>query len=560
MPTHLRSFGATDGRTRFIVVTGGVCSSLGKGIAVSSIGAIMKACGFKVFVQKLDPYLNVDPGTMSPFQHGEVFVTDDGAETDLDLGHYERFIDEPMSNLSTVTTGQIYQEVLSKERHGEFLGKTIQVVPHITNAIKKRITEAAEKSRAEIMLVEIGGTVGDIEGEPFLEAIRQMRHKLGSSRVFHVHLTLLPYLAASKELKTKPTQLSVRDLRRSGLDPDMILARADWKIPNELLDKISHFCGVDRKAVIPAPTVHSIYDVPLNFQAYDMAQIIAEKMDLGKVEPDMKEWEKGKQRHDAAKGKVKIAMVGKYTQLDDAYLSVIESIKSAAVFEQRHAEIVWIDSEKLLARRSLGEGGEKKDKNTWDLLKSCAGIVVPGGFGTRGIEGKIAAAHYARTERVPYLGLCLGAQLMTIEFARNVLNDSKLTSEEFDEDGKLPREKYVVHFLPGQHKEKEKGGTLRLGSYTCKLLPGTKAAAAYGSKEISERHRHRYEFNKEFKEKLEKHGLIFSGIWEKTGLAEIVELKNHPFMLGSQFHPEFKSRPHRPHPLFAAFMRVVVKG
>ncbi len=534
--------------TRFIVVTGGVCSSLGKGIAVSSIGAIMKACGFKVFVQKLDPYLNVDPGTMSPFQHGEVFVTDDGAETDLDLGHYERFIDEPMSRLSTVTTGQIYQEVLGKERHGEFLGKTIQVVPHITNAIKKRITEAAEKSQADIMLIEIGGTVGDIEGEPFLEAVRQMRHELGASRVFHVHLTLLPYLAASKELKTKPTQLSVRDLRRSGLDPDMILARADQKISNELLDKISHFCGVDRRAVIPAPTVDSIYDVPVNFQAYDMAEIICEKLELGKAKPDMREWEKGQQRHDAAKGKVKIAMVGKYTQLDDAYLSVIESIKSAAVFEKRHAEIVWVDSEKL----------EKKDPETWKLLKSCEGLVVPGGFGTRGIEGKIAAAQYARTSQVPYLGLCLGAQLMTIEFARATLNDSKLTSEEFDEGEKLSRDKYVVHFLPGQHKDKEKGGTLRLGAYTCKLLPGTKAAAAYGSKEISERHRHRYEFNKAFKEKLEKNGLIFSGIWEKTGLAEIVELKNHPFMLGSQFHPEFKSRPHRPHPLFAAFMKAVV--
>ncbi|MBI2635775.1 CTP synthase [Candidatus Peregrinibacteria bacterium] len=552
--------------TRFIIVTGGVCSSLGKGIAVSSIGAIMKACGFKIFVQKLDPYLNVDPGTMSPFQHGEVFVTDDGAETDLDLGHYERFIDEPMSRLSTVTTGQIYQEVLGKERHGEFLGKTIQVVPHITDAIKRRITEAAEKSGAEIMLVEIGGTVGDIEGEPFLEAIRQMRHELGTSRVFHAHLTLLPYLAASKELKTKPTQLSVRDLRRSGLDPDMILARADppdpsgiiragQPIPGELMEKISHFCGVDRRAVIPAPTVHSIYDVPENFQKYGMAQIIAEKLDLGTVKPDMREWKMGARRHAEAKDKVKVAMVGKYTRLDDAYLSVIEAIKTAAVFEKSHAEIAWVDSEKL----------EKEDAATWKLLKSCGGIVVPGGFGKRGIEGKIAAARYARIERVPYLGLCLGAQLMTIEFARAVLNDPKLTSEEFDEEGKLPRGKYVVHFLPGQHKDKEKGGTLRLGAYICQLKPGTKAYAAYDgnsslrSGQVSERHRHRYEFNKTFKEKLENRGLIFSGIWEKTGLAEIVELKDHPFMLGSQFHPEFKSRPHRPHPLFAAFMKEVVR-
>jgi CTP synthase len=373
--------------------------------------------------------------------------------------------------------------------------------------------------------------------------------ELGLNRVFHAHLTLLPYLAASKELKTKPTQLSVRDLRRSGLDPDMILARADMAISSDLLDKISHFCGVEREAVIPAPTVSSIYDVPMNFQRYDMAQIIAKKLDLGNVKPDMREWEKGTQRHDAANTEVKIAMVGKYTQLDDAYLSVIESIKTAAVFEKRRAKIVWVDSEKL----------EKKDSDAWKLLKSCEGIVVPGGFGKRGIEGKIAAATYARTEKVPYLGLCLGAQIMTIEFARATMKDPKLTSQEFDEDERLGKEKYVVHFLPGQHKDKEKGGTLRLGAYTCALKPGTKAAAAYGTKEISERHRHRYEFNKAFKEKLEGNGLIFSGIWPETGLAEIVELKDHPFMLGSQFHPEFKSRPHRPHPLFAAFMKAVVK-
>jgi CTP synthase len=540
----------TSNTTRFIIVTGGVCSSLGKGIAVSSIGAIMKASGFKVFVQKLDPYLNVDPGTMSPFQHGEVFVTDDGAETDLDLGHYERFIDEPMSRLSTVTTGQIYQSVLGKERQGTYLGKTIQVVPHITDAIKQRMQEAADKSGAEIMLVEIGGTVGDIEGEPFLEAVRQMRSEMGSSRVFHVHLTLLPYLAASKELKTKPTQLSVRELRRIGLQPDMILARADAKIPNDLLDKISHFCGIERRAVIPAPTVQSIYDVPTNFQKYEMAQIIAEKLDLGDVRHNMKEWEQGMVRHEAAqKHEVKIAIVGKYTHLDDAYLSVIESIKSAAVFETRRANIVWIDSEKL----------EKDDADTWKALNSCAGIVVPGGFGTRGIEGKIAAAKYARTEKIPYLGLCLGAQIMTIEFARAMLKDSELTSEEFDEKEKLSRSKYVVHFMPGQHKDRSKGGTMRLGAYPCKIKKGTKAYEAYGSSDISERHRHRYEFNNAFREKLEEKGLIVSGEWTEGKLMEIVELKDHPFMLGSQFHPEFKSRPHRPHPLFAAWMKAVVK-
>jgi CTP synthase len=551
---------SSKGEHRFIIVTGGVCSSLGKGIATASIGAIMKACGFKVFVQKLDPYLNVDPGTMSPFQHGEVFVTDDGAETDLDLGHYERFIDTPMSKLSTVTTGQIYQSVLAKERKGEYLGKTIQVVPHITNAIKARMKDAAEKSGAQIMMVEIGGTVGDIEGEPFLEAVRQMRAEMGSSRVFHVHLTLLPYLAASKELKTKPTQLSVRELRRIGLQPDMILARADHKIPNELLEKISHFCGVDSRAVIPAPTVSSIYDVPENLQKYGIAQIIAEKLVLGNVKPDMKEWQAGAKRSAEAKKEIPIAIVGKYTHLDDAYLSVIESIKTAAVFEKRKAAIVWIDSEKL----------EAKDQETWDRLKSCAGIVVPGGFGRRGIEGKIMAARYAREEKKPYLGLCLGAQLLTIEFARHVLKDPKLTSQEFDEEETLDSNKYVVHFLPDQHKEKEKGGTLRLGAYECEITPGSKAWKAYASAHsqlatrksqlvISERHRHRYEFNKAFKEPLEKAGLLFSGIWKQTGLAEIVELKDHPFMLGSQFHPEFKSRPHRPHPLFWGFLKAAAK-
>ncbi len=534
---------------RFIIVTGGVCSSLGKGIAISSIGAIMKACGFKVFVQKLDPYLNVDPGTMSPFQHGEVFVTDDGAETDLDLGHYERFIDEPMSKHSTVTTGQIYQDVLMKERRGDFLGGTIQIVPHITNAIKRRIREAAEENQAEIMMIEIGGTVGDIEGQPYLEAVRQLKSELGPSRIFHVHLTLLPYLKGSKELKTKPTQHSVGELRRHGLQPDVILARADYRIPKELLSKISRFCDVPPEAVIPALTVSSIYDVPLNFQKYDIARIIGRKLELGELRPDMSEWEAGQRRHERATKIVRIALVGKYTHLEDAYLSVIEAIKTAAVHRGYKAEIVWVDSEKL----------ESRDRETWKLLESCRGIVVPGGFGTRGIEGKILAAHYARTKKVPYLGLCLGAQLLTIEFARAMFKDPELTSEEFDESGKLPKSKHVVHFLPGQHAGREKGGTLRLGEYKCKLKKGTKAYEAYGVGEISERHRHRYEFNNSLRKKLEEKGLVFSGEWLETGLMEIVEIKDHPFMLGSQFHPEFKSRPHRPHPLFAAFMGAVLR-
>lgn len=538
-------------------MTGGVCSSLGKGIAAASIGAILKACGFKVFVQKLDPYLNVDPGTMSPFQHGEVFVTDDGAETDLDLGHYERFIDEPMSKLSTVTTGKIYTEVLARERKGDFLGGTIQVVPHITDAIKASIKHAAKKSGCDIMMVEVGGTVGDIEGEPYLEAIRQMRSELGSSQIFHVHLTLLPYLAASKELKTKPTQLSVRELRRIGLQPDMILTRADYKIPSELLDKVSTFCDVSRDAVIPAPTVKSIYDVPLNLQHYGIARVIGKKLNLGTLKPAMQEWEEGRKRYEEAETPVKIGLVGKYTHLDDAYLSVIESIKSAAVFYGRKTEIVWVDSEKL----------EKKDADVWKQLKSCAGIVVPGGFGTRGIEGKILSAQYARTKNVPYLGLCLGSQLLAIEFARSQLKDPELTSQEFDEKEMLGHEKYVVHFLPGQHKGRSIGGTLRLGSYSCQLKKGTKAYQAYkqvgqlrADGVINERHRHRYEFNQDFTSRLEAKGLVFSGLSPETGLMEIVELKDHPFMLGSQFHPEFKSRPHKPHPLFAAFMKAAVKG
>lgn len=534
---------------RYVIVTGGVCSSLGKGIAAASIGAILKAAGLKVFVLKLDPYLNIDPGTMSPFQHGEVFVTDDGAETDLDLGHYERFIDEPMSKLSTVTTGKIYTEVLAKERKGDFLGGTIQVVPHITDAIKASMKRAATESGCDVLMVEIGGTVGDIEGEPFLEAVRQLKGELGQEQIFHVHLTLLPYLAGSKELKTKPTQLSVRELRRIGLHPDMILARADYDIAPDLLAKISKFCDVPREAVVPAPTLDSIYDVPENFQRHDVGQIIGKRLGFGNLKPNMKPWVDGGKRHNAAKKPVKIALVGKYTNLEDAYISVIESIKTAAVFHGAHADILWIDSEKL----------EKDDKKEWSRLREADGIVVPGGFGKRGIEGKIKAARYARTEKIPYLGLCLGAQILAIEFARSVLGDQKLTSEEFDEEGKLGRDKYIVHFLPGQSNEKAKGGTLRLGAYECKLLPGSKAAKAYGASMISERHRHRYEFNLSFREALEKKGLVFSGLWKERGLMEIVEVKDHTFMVGSQFHPEFKSRPHKPHPLFSAWMASAVK-
>ncbi|MEK7524289.1 MAG: CTP synthase [Patescibacteria group bacterium] len=531
-------------KTKYIFVTGGVCSSLGKGIATASIGALMKACGFKVVPMKMDPYLNVDPGTMSPFQHGEVFVTDDGSETDLDLGHYERFIDVNLTALSTVTTGKIYSEIIAKERRGDFLGGTIQIIPHITNAIKKKVIELGEKTGAEIVIVEIGGTVGDIEGLPYLEAIRQLRWELGHENTLFVHLTLLPYLKGSGELKTKPTQASVRELRSIGIQPDIIIPRADYPIGKDLLKKIALFCDVQEDAVIPSVTANSIYEVPLLLQEYKIAELVAEKLQLGKVKPNLKIWKDVAEKIRSSKKEVTIALVGKYTGLDDAYLSVIESLKIASFHHERKMKLVWINSEKLA----------EKDKKTWDELKAADGIIVPGGFGIRGTEGKILAAGYARENKVPYLGLCLGMQIMTIEFARHVLKDPAITSEEFDEDGKLSRDKYVIHFLPDQSWHKEKGGTLRLGVYPCEIKAGTITRAAYGKDEIAERHRHRYEVNNHFRTQLESHGWIPSGVYKKGNLVEIAEIKDHPFMVGSQFHPEFLSRPHRPHPLFSRFI------
>ncbi|MBI5754320.1 CTP synthase [Candidatus Peregrinibacteria bacterium] len=534
---------------KYIFVTGGVCSSLGKGIASASIGALLKASGLKVFTQKLDPYLNVDPGTMSPFQHGEVFVTDDGGETDLDLGHYERFIDTSLSKLSSVTTGKIYSEVLEKERKGTFLGRTIQIIPHITDAIQGKITEAAKASGCNVMMVEIGGTVGDIEGLPFLEAIRQLRYKLGSENTLFVHCTLLPFLGGSKELKTKPTQASVRELRSIGIQPDFILARADYHIEKDLLKKISLFCDVQEEYVIPAETLKSIYEVPLNFQKNNIVQLIANKLNLGKLKPNLKEWQDLENKIKAKKSELNIAIVGKYTGLDDAYLSVIESIKIAGYHTGCDTKIMWVSSEKL----------EEQDKETWKNLKKADGILVPGGFGKRGIEGKIMAAKYARENKIPYLGLCLGMQIMTIEFARFALKDNQITSEEFDEEGKLNASKYVIHFLKGQHKDRDKGGTLRLGKYPCQIKKGTKTFNLYKNSNIEERHRHRYEFNNIFKEKLEKSGMDFPGIYKKGNLVEIAELKEHPFMIGSQFHPEFKSRPTKAHPLFKGFIEASKK-
>ena len=526
---------------KYIFVTGGVCSSLGKGIATSSIGNLLKASGFKVFTMKLDPYLNVDPGTMSPFQHGEVFVTDDGAETDLDLGHYERFIDVPLTQQSSISTGQVYQTVLDKERKGDFLGGTIQIIPHITDEIKNRIKDAAKKSKCDVMLCEIGGTVGDIEGQPFTEAMRQMRSELGRENTMFIHLTLLPYLKSSNVIKTKPTQLSVRLLQSMGIQPDMIMLRADSKIEKKHMLKVSNFCDVEYDAVIPAPTVKSIYEVPLNFNKYNVVQTICRKLNLKFRKPKLAGWEKMVKDILESKEEVQIGLAGKYNELDDAYLSVIEAIKAAGFHFKRKAKIVWIDTEKI----------EAKDRNEWKKLHKVDGVVVPGGFGARGVEGKIVVAQYCREEKVPYLGLCLGSQLMAIEFARNVVGIKNATSEEFIAKAKNK----IVCFMPGQHEKREKGGTLRLGSYPCTIKKGTLAYKCYGETHIEERHRHRYEFNNKFKAELESKGLIFSGVSPDRELMEIVELKDHPFMIGSQFHPEFKSRPNRPHPMFREFIK-----
>jgi len=530
--------------TKYIFVTGGVCSSLGKGIAASSLGNLLKASGYKVFTQKLDPYLNVDPGTMSPFQHGEVFVTDDGAETDLDLGHYERFIDVPLSKLSSFSTGQVYQTVLDQERKGEFLGRTIQIVPHITNEIKKRIRTAAKSSKCDIMLCEIGGTIGDIEGQPFIEALRQMRNEEGRENTMFIHLTLLPYLKSSNELKTKPTQLSVRTLQSMGIHPDMIMLRADDKIEKKHIIKVSNFCDVEVEAVIPAPTVKSIYEVPLNFNKYNVAQTVCKKLKLKFKKPKLAEWERMVKNIMESKKEVLIGLAGKYNELDDAYLSVIEAIKAAGFYHKHKAKIIWIDTEKI-------ESGDKKE---WKKMHKVDGIVVPGGFGSRGVEGKIIVAQYCREEEVPYLGLCLGSQLMAIEFARNVAGIKNATSEEFSPKAKNK----VVSFMPGQHEKRAKGGTLRLGSWPCRIIKGTLAYKCYQETNIDERHRHRFEFNNKFKKQLEKAGLVFSGVSPDRELMEIVELKGHPFMIGSQFHPEFKSRPNRPHPLFREFIKASI--
>ncbi len=541
--------------TKYIFCTGGVVSSVGKGVTAAAIGRVLKARGLRVSIQKLDPYLNVDPGTMSPYQHGEVFVTEDGAETDLDLGHYERFIDENLTRACNATTGQVYNEVIGKERHGDYLGKTIQVVPHVTNEIKRRIGLVAKSSTADVVIVEVGGTVGDIEAMPFLEAIRQMRRDVGRNNTFYVHVTFLPMIGATAELKTKPTQHSVRDLRGAGIQPDAIIARSDHPVSNDLREKIALFCDVEPRAVMPMITTNYLYEVPLTLEDYGFGDYLCERLQMGCASADLAGWRNLCTEMRKPRPPVNVAIVGKYVELHDAYISVRESLYHAGVAAGREVKITWINSEDI----------ERSD--ALDALDNVSGIVVPGGFGYRGIEGKIRAAQYARENNMPYLGLCLGMQVMCIEFARHVFNSHEPNSSEFDHTTPYP----VIDLMPDQRDIQDMGGTMRLGTYPCQLVPGTRAHAAYVSQlgdnanaggvgvvTVQERHRHRFEFNNEFRKILGDAGLVFSGLSPDNRLVEIAELRDHPFMMGSQFHPEFKSRPNRPHPLFRAFVDAAV--
>jgi CTP synthase len=525
---------------KYIFVTGGVVSSVGKGITVASIGTILKSRQVSVAVQKLDPYLNVDPGTMSPYQHGEVYVTKDGAETDLDLGNYERFIDAEVTAESNVTSGQIYSTLIAKERRGDFLGGTIQIVPHLTNEIKSRFKKLAEKSGAEVILIEVGGTVGDIEGQPFLEAIRQMRNDVGRNNVLYIHVTFLPYLNSTQELKTKPTQHSVNELRRIGIQPDVIICRSDYPMPEGLRDKISLFCDVEKQAIIPLPTVSTIYEIPLILEDSGLGQLIVERLGITASPADLKQWRELVERIKTPHEPVKIALVGKYVELNDAYFSVREALYHASLYNDRSLNLFWVRSEDL----------EKDGADT--LLRTAQGIIVPGGFGIRGIEGMIKAAKYARENKIPYFGLCLGMQVMVIEFARHVFNTEEPNSTEFNHSTSYP----VIDYMLEQKKLETKGATMRLGNYPCQLLENTLARKAYGQPLVLERHRHRLEFNNKYREPLQKAGMIFSGVSPDDTLVEICELADHPWMLGCQFHPEFLSRPGRPQPLFREFISV----
>lgn len=532
--------------TKYIFITGGVVSSLGKGIVAASLGRLLTARGLKVAIQKFDPYINIDPGTMSPYQHGEVFVTDDGAETDLDVGHYERFTSVHLSKNSNVTTGKIYWSVLTKERQGEYLGNTVQVIPHITNEIKERLVKVAKESKekVDVVITEIGGTVGDIESLPFLEAIRQFKTTIGRDNILYLHLSYIPYLNAAKEAKTKPTQHSVKELRGLGIQPDIVLCRTVYRMTKEMTDKIALFCDIDKQAVIQVLDAKNIYEVPLNLRKEGLDDYVVKKLGLKDIEPDLTEWKALVDRIHGLKDKVTIALVGKYVKLQDAYLSVMESLSHAGFAHNVKVDIKWINAEHL------------DEKDPAELLADADGILIPGGFGERGLLGKIRAIEYARKNKIPMFGICLGMHMTVVEFARNVCNLEDADTSEVDANVKNP----VIDLLPEQKEIEDKGGTMRLGLYPCKLIPGTLAAKAYGDEPlVMERHRHRYEFNNDYRELFEKHGLVVSGVSPDDKLVEIVELKDNPWFLACQFHPEFKSRPNNPHPLFRDFVGAAVE-
>ena len=529
---------------KYIFVTGGVVSGLGKGITAASLGRLLKARGLKVAAQKLDPYINVDPGTMSPYQHGEVYVTEDGAETDLDLGHYERFIDEDLNRYSNLTSGKVYWNVLNKERRGEYLGSTVQVIPHITNEIKDFVYRVGKQTDADIVITEIGGTIGDIESQPFLEAVRQISLEAGEKDSLFIHVTLVPYLHGSHEHKSKPTQHSVKELQGMGIKPDIIVLRCNEPLEESIFRKISMFCNVKEDCVIENRTMESLYEAPLMLEKSGFSDVVCRELGLCAPPPDLAEWEDMIRRIHNRKREISIGIVGKYVQLHDAYLSVAEALAHAGFCLDAHVNIEWIDSEEI------------NPSNCEEILNNLQGILVPGGFGDRGIEGMILAAEYARNRGVPYLGICLGMQLAVIEFARHAADITDACSGE----SAHPSEHRVIDFMPGQSDQTDKGGTLRLGSYPCRILPGTLMARCYGGeKEIRERHRHRYEFNNDYRDILEQKGLVISGISPDGLLVETVELKDHPFFLGVQYHPEFKSRPNRPHPVFREFIRAAAE-
>ena len=530
--------------TKYIFVTGGVVSSLGKGIVAASVGRVLKNRGLKVTLQKFDPYLNVDPGTMSPYQHGEVFVTEDGAETDLDLGHYERFIDVNLGQYSNVTAGRVYSSIIEKERRGDYLGGTVQVIPHVTNEIKSRVLLAGESSDADVVITEIGGTTGDIESLPFLEAIRQIRSDLGRENVCYIHCTLLPYIKAAGEMKTKPTQQSVKELRGLGIQPDIIVVRNELALTDELRAKISLFCDIPKQNVIESRDVSNLYQLPLNLKAQKIDDIVLKHFNLTAKEADMEEWTSLVERVDNLKYEVRIALVGKYVELHDAYISVVESLKHAGYKHNSKVKIDWIQSEDIT------------EENVHEYLKEADGILVPGGFGDRGVEGKITTIKYARENKVPFFGICLGMQLAAVEFARNVCGLTGAHSSELDPNTPYP----IINLLPDQENVVEMGGTLRLGSYPCTLTEGSQAHKEYGEINITERHRHRYEFNNFYRERLTNKGLVLSGVSPDGRLVEIVELPEHPWFVAGQFHPEFKSRPEKAHPLFAGFIKASLEN